>query len=71
MTLVGCSDRPGWWGEGKISKRQDWPLGRVEKTNKNGSNYDGYCFFGWLMACRNKEKYFFGQRKFFVGWNST
>ena len=45
-------------------------VGRVEKS-KNGINSYGYCFLVAFWYVETRKNIFFGQRKFFVGWNLT
>ena len=47
-----------------------WSIGRVEKS-KNGINSYGYCFLLAFWYVETGKNIFFGQRKFFVGWNLT
>ena len=47
-----------------------YALGRVEKS-KNGINSYGYCFLVAFWYVETRKNIFFGQRKFFVGWNLT
>ena len=63
--------------DGKAIKTELWYfsicdciLGRVEKS-KNGSNSYGYCFLVAFWYVETRKNIFFGQRKFFVGWNLT
>ena len=45
-------------------------VGRVEKS-KNGIYSYGYCFLVAFWYVETRKNIFFGQRKFFVGWNLT
>ena len=55
---------------GMVEMKRCYTLGRVEKS-KNGINSDGYCFLDAFWYVESRKNMFFGQRKFFVGWNFT
>ena len=60
----------GGAGADQGSAGEAWGVGRVEKS-KNGINSYGYCFLVAFWYVETRKNIFFGQRKFFVGWNLT